>query len=223
VYADDGAPAAAGLSLVARLAHGTNVGVVLDGPEQRIIAFRGTDELADWRTNLNLGFRRTPWGRVHRGFQDAAERFWPEVAQHASDAAGARRALWLTGHSLGGAIALLVAARLSVADTGSVHGLCTFGQPAVGGGSFCRHCDECLSDRYIRCVNHTDVVAGAPSLFREHGGSLWYFDIDGHLHHEVTLKRNLLDTVGAPRQLGGLSQVTAHGMERYLPLLRALV
>lgn len=213
--------AQAGLTLVERLTRGSHVALVLDARDLRFIAFRGTDDRADWRTNLDMLFRGTPWGGVHRGFQRATERFWPDIEQHVRAARAAGREVWATGHSLGGALALLSAAKLLCADPASVSGVCTFGQPPVGGAAFCRDCDRHLGDRYIRCVNHTDAVADAPILFRRHAGRLWYFDVDGRLHQEVSFRRLALDAMAAPRRFGGLSQFAAHGMDRYLPLLKA--
>jgi len=212
-----------GFTLVARLDRGRNNGVVLDLPGVRIVAFRGTDEAADWRTNLNLLPRSTPWGRVHRGFQDATASFWPDVAARVREATAAGQKIWVTGHSLGGAIATLAAVRLFGSNEATVDLLCTFGQPPVGGSRFCTHCQEKFGERYIRCVNHTDAVADDVSLWREHSGTLWYFDVDGVLHHTVSWRRSAADHVRAPQMYGGLSQFGAHGMAKYLPLLRSLV
>jgi len=208
-------------ALVAAIQRGTHNSLVLDDDGVRLLAFRGTDRTNDWRTNLDLWSRSTPWGRVHRGFQDAVSTFWPEVDHHIREGVGTGRRIWLTGHSLGGALALLAAARLAT-DTIVVDRVCTFGQPAVGGWAFCRQCGESFGTRYIRCVNHTDVVADDLTFWRRHSGTLWYFDVDGALHHEVTFRRGLLDHVLAPHRFGGLSQFNAHSIARYLPLLRSL-
>src|SRR5262245_52353554 len=74
--------AAAGCALVAAIQRGTHHALVLDDGSARLLAFRGTDRVDDWRTNLDVWFRSTPWGRVHRGFQDAVSTFWPEVDEH---------------------------------------------------------------------------------------------------------------------------------------------
>jgi triacylglycerol lipase len=218
--------AAAGFTMVAALQRGSHHALVVDDRSVsdgsvRLLAFRGTDDAADWRTNLNVWFRATPWGRVHRGFQDAVSTFWPEVDGYLRDAIAARRKTWVTGHSLGGALALLAAARLA-AEAQTVDRICTFGQPPVGGSRFCDRCLESFGDRYIRCVNHTDAVVEDLSFWRQHTGTLWYFDVDGHLHHQVDFRRNLLDHVLAPHRLGGLSQFGAHAMSRYMPLLETL-
>ena len=213
--------AQARLVLVAAIQRGSHNALVLDDDGVRLLAFRGTDERNDWRTNLDVWFRSTPWGRVHRGFQDAVTTFWPEVDAHVRDGINGGRRIWLTGHSLGGALALLAGARFAaynvIADR-----ICTFGQPAVGGSAFCRRCENAFGARYIRCVNHTDAVADDLTFWRQHSGALWYFDVDGALHHEISFRRGLLDHVLAPHRFGGLSQFSAHGIAKYLPLLRSV-
>jgi triacylglycerol lipase len=213
--------AEARFALVAAIQRGSHNALVLDDDGVRLIAFRGTDERKDWLTNLDVWFRSTSWGRVHRGFQDAVTTFWPEVDDHVRVGITAGRRIWLTGHSLGGALALLAAARLAANDV-IADRLCTFGQPAVGGAAFCRQCGTSFGTRYIRCVNHTDAVADDLTFWRQHSGTLWYFDVDGVLHHTVTFRRGLIDHVMAPHRFGGLSQFSAHGMAKYLPLLRAI-
>src|SRR3954462_2239964 len=74
--------AEAGCAVVAAIERGSHNAVVLDEDGVRLLAFRGTDGANDWRTNLDVWFRSTPWGPVHRGFQDAVTTFWPDVAEH---------------------------------------------------------------------------------------------------------------------------------------------
>jgi len=164
---------ASGFSVVAPLKRDHNYGVVLDEPDVRVLAFRGTDECGDWLTNLKLVPRHTAWGLVHAGFDDATTSFWPEIPRRVREARDAGRRVYFTGHSLGGAIALLAAAKLVERTEGDVDLLCTFGQPAVGGGTFCNRCREAFGDKYIRCVNHTDAVADDASFWRERAGTLW--------------------------------------------------
>lgn len=212
--------AAAGFTLLDSLKRRSHAAVVLDRDDIRIVAFRGTDGAADWWTNLNILFRRTPWGIAHRGFWDATGLFWPEVHAHVRSAIAAGRRVWLSGHSLGGAMATIAAARLLAENEQAIDGLCTFGQPPVGGGRFRRNCDRVLGTRYMRIVNHTDSVVGG-GLF-SHAGHLWYFDTGGRLHFtSKPFVQGVRDEWKANELLGGLYMFGAHSMKLYLPLLES--
>ncbi len=72
-------------------------------------------------------------GPVHRGFHGALEEVWSRLQPrlHALNTSSRPRTIWLTGHSLGAALATLAACRLD-----GVHGLYTFGSPLVGDDVF---------------------------------------------------------------------------------------
>jgi pimeloyl-ACP methyl ester carboxylesterase len=216
------ASTAGGFAVTAELTRSNNFGVIFDRPDLRIIAFRGTDEVRDWLTNLNFLWRKSPWGIVRRGFWDAARSFQPEVEDAVAEARAAGKRVWVTGHSMGGAIAVLTVARLAAVDPLIIDGLCTFGQPPVAGVAFRLRCDEVLGDRYIRLVNHTDAVVEAATLLGAHCGWLWYFDATGRLYHKRPFTVGMTDPWKAARKLGGLYMFTAHGLEGYLEPLAKL-
>ena len=160
-----------------------------DGAELRLIAFPGTERGSDVWTDLRmkraafgghapaefLAVRDTPKEErggmplVHRGFLDycqaalftdaaegetAGERLAADLRTHPSEK------LYLTGHSLGGAAAILAAARLS--DLGVSPDqliVTTFGAPAVGNEDFVR----AYQDRFTlrRVVMRGDPVKDA--------------------------------------------------------------
>src|SRR6266481_750347 len=158
-----------------------NQGIALCGREVILIAFRGTDQRADWLTNLNVLFKRSPLGLVHRGFMKATESFWPELARYIAERRDNAQSIWITGHSLGGAIALLASTKLFFENNLPIAGLYTFGQPPVGTLSFCSRFERQHPFPFFRFVNQTDAVADLPILFREHVGEVRYFDTSGTL------------------------------------------
>ncbi|MBI4735080.1 MAG: lipase family protein [candidate division NC10 bacterium] len=195
-------------------------GIVLGNADMVLIAFRGTDERADWRPNLNILFKRSPLGFVHRGFMQATELFWPDLPQRILEFCDEDQVIWVTGHSLGGALAVLTAAKLLVEHDLAIAGLYTFGQPPVGTGGFCTTFEKRFSNRLFRFVNHTDAVSDAPILFREHVGEVRYFDTSGALWEgEPPWRVSLLDHMRAPAKFGGLAQFAAHSMKNYAELL----
>jgi len=149
--------------------------------------------LKDWQSDLQ--FRLVPsmfGGAVHQGFARALDTLWREQVEPYMEALKLNkptRLVWLTGHSLGGALATLAADRLEAAQ-----GLYTFGSPLVGDAAF-------AADFHVnayRLVNHNDIVTRVPqwgpygvNLFKwgsyEHVGLLTYIDEQGVLHDNPRL------------------------------------
>ncbi|HEX6242282.1 MAG TPA: lipase family protein [Polyangiales bacterium] len=149
-----------------------------------VLAFRGTDP-ADVITLLSetqVMQREFCAGRVHAGFYAAVEAVWDEVHEALSAARQALpldgdnkkkqalmplQSLYITGHSLGGAMALLAAARLHCDDYRDwsperlVRGVYTFGQPMVGDAAFIQACDG-FRERLHRHVYRHDVIPHLP-------------------------------------------------------------
>jgi triacylglycerol lipase len=150
-----------------------------------IVAFRGTDEARDWLTNLSI-WQRTPWGTewgsVHAGFLSAVEALWPKLTKALEDLECERLPVWLTGHSLGGAMAVLAGAKMlnERADT-QILGICTFGQPMVGNDRFARTFRKRMPGRFVRFVAARDDVPNQPPN-GNHCGTLMYFDRNGGVH-----------------------------------------
>jgi triacylglycerol lipase len=166
-----------------------------------IIAFRGTQEPKDWLTDAGFDFRNTPHGKVHKGFDDALESVWNQIVQTLEKIHQYGQPLWITGHSLGGALAVLAAARL-VLDIDqniykSVHGLYTFGQPRVGDRTFVKTLDEEIKPRYFRFVNDNDIVPRVPVRLNQYqdGGCVRFLDATGVLREDVSYWFTFLERI----------------------------
>lgn len=131
---------------VCHLASGSMQGVVFEhGPSNSVmVAVRGSqtgDAFQDWWDNDLDGqpFPRAGWAlgsTIHCGFHQAARVVFDELAGMLKDDAAAGRRIWLTGHSLGGASAMLLAAMLEWDAQIPVTGVYTFGAPGVGNAVF---------------------------------------------------------------------------------------
>ncbi len=129
------------------------------------VSFRGTTDRGDRKTDFRIGVRRVQVDghaqdvRVHDGFYDAFRLVEPVLrnALHRTDEA---KPIYLTGHSLGGALALIASAAFSGSDHlgGRIAAVYTYGAPRVGSTGFAR----VVKAPHYRVVNEGDMVPQIP-------------------------------------------------------------
>lgn len=173
-----------------------------------IVAFRGSefrrlnelttrlhDVVSDWLADAKFklvqfeGGSFVHAGFVHEGFLGALEEVWPQL-EKTLQALPPERPVWFTGHSLGGALAQLAAARW-----GPTRAVYTFGSPMVGDAEFAAH----YRATHYRVVNNNDAVAGTQLFgrykflpgFYEHTGELFYLDSN----RQLRVKPELLERI----------------------------
>lgn len=206
-----------------------------------ILVFRGSQQAADWGTNFKFRMKQfaitgtaqaaaIPTGEVHRGFQDAWQSVEKRVVYQLNKWWTPETQLWVTGHSLGGALAALAATSLEYQGF-AVAGLYTFGQPRVGDWAFTRQVNERMGDRMFRYVNNNDIVPLIPLQFNPlnpgrlygHMGQFRYFGWRGKLHETSYLSQRWLDRLigflASVRQPGA-DVVADHMMEFYVRYLQ---
>ncbi len=174
---------------------GTTQGYLMANEQAIVIAFRGTEgkNRKDWLTNLNFDRIPTDQGDIHEGFSRAVDRIWQDLWLNLLKFRTAQQPIFITGHSLGGALATLTAFRLVSAGQ-AVHALYTFGSPRVGDRTYRQHFDVALGDRTFRIVNDEDVVAKVPfkAMGYCHVGAKYQFDSQGKLW-TTPISQNFLD------------------------------
>lgn len=139
----------------------------LIGDRVVVIAFRGTEftSLADWRTDAYTKFFKLPGvGRMHTGFHIAYQDVREEVENVINENDG--KTIWLTGHSLGGAMAVVGGVHLKKSRLADPQ-IITYGQPRVGDNQTARWIDRNFPRSYQRIVNNSDAVPTLPPT--------WYF------------------------------------------------
>jgi triacylglycerol lipase len=213
--------------------------VILGGKDYVVLAFRGTrsDQISDWLQDAEIAqvyfsslYGGPDVGLVHGGFGNLLKAGWDDIYATVDGFQQNGQTLWVTGHSLGGALAVVATAALTFAKREPVNGLYTFGQPRVGDSIFCSHCDSQFGDTMFRFVNNQDIVTRVPPrivpippAFYGHSGQLRYFDIKGTLHSDETWWNSFLLNVDVGIQnMEALLEapVKDHSLDEcYIPLI----
>jgi triacylglycerol lipase len=212
-----------------------------------IVAFRGTEpgKVADWLVDAEI--IQKPWrdyfgepdlDRVHHGFVRNTSIVWEQLSQFVAGARTNRQTLWVTGHSLGGAMALIAGAALAFSERQNVNGIYTFGQPRTGNHTFATRCNRRLRTVTFRVVNDQDIVPHVPPMFvllfsipifYRHAGQLLHFDVAGKLHTNLVLWwRTALRHLGPRRRLNqrlrappaGFAPLDDHSLASYIQKLK---
>ncbi|MCA9030849.1 MAG: trypsin-like peptidase domain-containing protein [Planctomycetaceae bacterium] len=204
-----------------------------------LVAFRGTKQLANWLTNLNvLGTTLPGKGRVHRGFLMAFRTVKDRIEDLVSSLGTTGKKVVLTGHSLGGALATIAAAEWN--GQLPISSVYTYGQPAVGDGTFRTFMNSSFAGKFFRFVNDDDIVPRVPPGY-VHVGQLFHFDAGNNVSHEAVGAaesaaeetpimteaqfRNLQDMLAAEQSgntqesvglEGFFPSVSDHGMDKYM-------
>ena len=156
---------------------------IAENDESIVVAFRGSeapttlDGLKDWLlTNAN-NYLILPEGRAgtdfaaagvgarfHKGFLEALEMIWEPLLAAVNNAIKTKeRPVWITGHSLGGALALMAAWRLQRSFI-SIQEIVTFGAPMIGNDAAAKAFEQEFSGKIYRFVDLEDVVPHLPSV-----------------------------------------------------------
>lgn len=161
-----------GYEKVSVISDGSQLGYVLAAKDSIVIVFRGTDDPGDWIVNLDTRGSQTRNGIVHRGFFEAYQKLASQINNLLSENPPAH--IWVTGHSLGGALAVMCAYDLGEQHKKSIDGLITFGQPMVARLPLTAKIEELMPSRYVHFVNERDIVARIPPSYA-HCGELVHY------------------------------------------------
>ena len=144
--------------------------------EQTVVAFRGSeipltsDGLHDWLDVLNIELTCPDRGVMdlgtdipvfHSGFAGEASKIWPKLSARLAELKRQYPVgtVWFTGHSLGGALAILAGAAV-----GSPATVVTFGSPRVATGFGCAVLADRLAGQIYRFVHDRDPVPHLPQI-----------------------------------------------------------
>ncbi len=123
-----------------------------------ILSFRGTKSLKDWLTNINIIHRKVSGVEIHSGFQAAFDAIESSIRKKLDPLLADGHTLYLTGHSLGGALALIATREIGPGSRGASY---TFGSPRVARFGFARF----IKTPIYRVVNSNDLVPRIPPAY----------------------------------------------------------
>lgn len=137
-----------------------------------VAAFRGSSALEDWFTNFQAVTDPGPLTKTkaHEGFQDALFPAVLAISNAIDEFRTTNQNIWITGHSLGGALCSLYAGML-VENGYPVYGVYTFASPRAGNVKFASQLDTAIPGPHYRVVNAGDFVPHVPpEPFFSHAG-----------------------------------------------------
>lgn len=189
-------------------------------------AFRGTEaKPIDWIKNSKFNpMVGELGGKVHSGFNSGVDEVWGDLL---AAVVAAAKPVVVTGHSLGGALATLAAARFHEAGH-PVAAVYTYGQPRVGHGDFRSPYESRLGEVSYRVINHIDLVTRVPLLLQRyrHIGQRIYFDGGSAVHVGASPWRIAMEDIkyrlahfGRIKEAAGLS---SHEIDAYVDLVEGL-
>nr|WP_030611037.1 lipase family protein [Streptomyces achromogenes] len=169
------------------------------GDDMIVTAFRGTEprQIKDWLSDATTPPRQGPagTGHVHDGFGEALESIWPDVKSTHAELRTNGQTVWFTGHSLGGALAMLAGARMYLEEPRlAADGVYTYGQPRTCDAALARAYNKGYRDRMYRFVNNNDIVPQMPPAPPySHVDALRYIDSHGKVRDTMPVIGGLFD------------------------------
>jgi predicted lipase len=169
---------------ISNSAHGTQGYVAFNGQTKEIIvAFRGSQNIENWITNLDYfktNYKNVPNAQVHRGFLEAYNAVASEVISGVKGLIGSypTASIFVTGHSLGGALAIFAAADIKeTLKPGNRFTIYTYGCPRTGDQGWTDYFYSLFPEVSQRVVHASDVVPHLPITamgFNHVGTEIWY-------------------------------------------------
>jgi triacylglycerol lipase len=172
---------------------------LLEDDTDLIIVCRGTqpNQWSDISADLSID-RVKPHnggGKVHVGFKSYADKLWEPIVNAVVGAKAARKKIWITGHSLGAAMATLIARRCALEPKLQTPcALFTYGSPRVGDKTYVEELDKLIP--HHRWVNDGDIVTKVPlPPFYSHCGTMHHIDGNGIVTPGAEKKKRILTLI----------------------------
>ena len=182
-----------GFDKVEHLSSDDTQGFIATKDDIVMVAFRGTESIGDWLTNIQISKKRINYGRVHKGFFKAFKDVRDPVRSALEERTFRNR--FFCGHSLGGALATIAMAETADVPATNTAGY-TYGQPKVGKRDFRDRFNDETQDGFFRYVNDGDWVEHRSAVTEAADGELTL------LHWDAMTRDRL---AAAPTESGALA------------------
>lgn len=170
------------------------VAILVENHDSLHLSWRGTDDAQDWLHNAKFFATSVPFMKdrkykVHSGFLEYTSMLMPAVLRKLDELLAEKpRPVFISGHSLGGAAAVISAMQFE-AHRGSARELAsviTFGQPRVVNRPLAEFLERRWVEKYklyFRYTHNNDIVPRLPTGFfvYEHFGSHVHITWDGKM------------------------------------------
>ena len=184
-----------------------------------VIACRGTQptEFNDIKADLRaVPVMAETISRVHKGFKAEVDELWPMILEDISRKANQNKKIWFCGHSLGAAMATIMASRCHLyPDVPPVQELYTYGSPRVGWRGYVRSLDI----THHRWVNNNDIVTRVPMniMGYVHHGEEHYLNAYGNVRKMTAWQRakDRFRGMWMGIKAGGIDNFSDHSMVNY--------
>ncbi len=156
-----------------------------------VIACRGTEptQFNDIKADLRaVPVMAETVSRVHKGFKKEVDDLWPMICEDIDRKVNLKKQLWFCGHSLGAAMATIMASRCKYNDAlNDPIELYTYGSPRVGWRAYCNS----LNVIHHRWVNNNDIVTRVPLAIMGyvHHGEEHYINAYGQVRNPTGWQR----------------------------------
>lgn len=205
---------------------------IAEGKGLIALSFRGTASAQNWDTNFQVGLihpdQTDPHLLVHEGFYRAFIRLdegtlgMKEMMDKVKQSSEGAIPIYITGHSLGGALAQIAAAVLGSDQVAAYY---TFGAPRVGNSYF----DLWVKVPSYRVMNYADIVPQVPlPIIYRHSGDARYIPqtvIASPFRFEPNLLQRAWQFLQGMAQLisaGSILGIDDHNIARYCEKLNEI-
>lgn len=198
---------------------------ILENDADVIVVCRGTEvkQWSDISADASISRKKLTYGKVHIGFQHYVDKVWADIVARSEN--WNNKNVWFTGHSLGAAMATIMACRFGSDNKFPVPaGLFTYGSPRVGDRKFANHMNA-LPFEHHRWVNNGDIITKIPLVpWFYHCGKMHFIGKTGAVKIDYERTFNFLKLLGLTSISGILNVFMAdakdHSSNKYRTFLK---